>query len=87
MAHIEWSPTTRENVICLSRKEASALYGPANKLAGHYQSLAEKYRDIIDGGEATVRQQTAWIRYDELADLWAALAAQLKTFGKEGRVF
>lgn len=70
MAFFEYSPASRETMLNLNRKEVKLLLPDIRKRAEHYAALAEKWRDIIEGPDATSRQQTLAVKYQDLADLF-----------------
>ena len=80
MAYFEYSPASRESMLNLNRKEVKRLLPSFRKLAKHYDALAEKWRDIIEGPEATSRQQTLAMKYQDLADWYEGLVAVCETF-------
>lgn len=69
MAYFEYSPASRESMLNLNRKEVKLLLPDIRKKARHYAALAEKWRDIIEGPEATSKQQTLAMKYENLAGL------------------
>ncbi len=80
MAYFEYSPASRESMLNLNRNEVKQLLPSFRKSAKHYADLAEKWQDIIEGPEATSRQQTLAMKYQNLADWYDGLVAVCETF-------
>ena len=80
MAYFEYSPASRESMLNLNRNEVKQLLPSFRKSAKHYADLAEKWQDIIEGPEATSRQQTLAMKYQTLAEWYAGLVAVCETF-------
>lgn len=80
MAYFEYSPESRETMLNLNRKEVKLLLPDIRKRAEHYAALAEKWRDIIEGPDATSRQQTLAVKYQNLADLFRDMVDVCETF-------
>lgn len=80
MAHIEWSVEERGYTLNLNKNEVRQLLPMIRKKEERYAALSEKYRDIIEGGEATERDTTMEVKYDELASLFRRLATQCEDY-------
>lgn len=65
MAHLEISTVLREAGLVLSKEEAKILL-PAIKHALNVEDAhIGRYQDILEGGEATDRQQTLLVKHQE----------------------
>ena len=57
MAHIEHSFLLGDNGLMLSKDDAKILFTVAKKALSSAEKMYDKYQDILDGGEATDKEQ------------------------------
>lgn len=65
MASVEYSPTLHGSVAVLSGYECLLLEPIISKEIDRVRKMYDKYLDIIESGEATERQTTICMKYEE----------------------
>ena len=80
MAEIEYSHLLEGYTICLTKDEARLIEPIIEAREKREQAMADKYQDIIDGGDATDRQTTLQEKHDENARTLRALNKIIYSF-------
>lgn len=78
MAHIEHSVKLQTAGLVLSESDCKAIAPILRRAKKHADALAEKYKDIIAGGEATDRQQTLAWKYDTNAEMLSIILDEVE---------
>lgn len=64
--------------VFLDRSDCKDLEPIIRKAADKERALAEKYRDLLDGGYGTERQADLWIQHENRADRLGNILQYLK---------
>lgn len=65
-----------ELTLCLTAKECRLLLPLMNRALKSAEKRREKYRDILEGGEATTRQQDCFFDADDKVDTLKSVIAE-----------
>ena len=65
MAHLEFSSVIRESGLVLTKDEAKILLPILKRAVKIERGHVEHYQDILDGGDATDRQQDLLMKHEE----------------------
>ena len=65
MAHLEFSSVIRESGLVLTKDEAKILLPILKRAVKIERGHVEHYQDILEGGDATDRQQDLLMKHEE----------------------
>lgn len=69
-----------ELVLCLDESDCQLILKAAEKIAIRARKNYEKWRDILDGGEMTARQETFLMKAEEARENADALVGNIKAY-------